>query len=57
MDIVEAKRIMRLVADDASESGRAWENQNESADAILKELARLEAECIRLRKTLSLIQG
>ena len=42
MDLSEAKRILRLVADDDSSSGRAWDGQAESAKIVLSELERLE---------------
>ena len=44
MDLQEAKRIMRLVADDKSSSGRAWDGQEESARIVLDELERVEKE-------------
>ena len=52
MDLQEAKRIMRLVADDESSSGRAREGQETSARVILAELERLEKENERLNDVL-----
>ena len=52
MDLQEAKRIMRLVADDDSSSGRAWEDQEIAAKVMLDEFERLEKENERLTNLL-----
>lgn len=50
MELLEAKRILSLVAADPDHGARgAWEDQDVAARIILKELARLERENRKLR--------
>lgn len=54
MDIKEAKRILSLVANDPDRGARgAWEDQDQAAGIVLRELRRLERENKSLLKQLS----
>ena len=54
MDINEAKRILSLVANDPDHGARgAWEDQDQAAGIVLRELRRLERENKSLLKQLS----